>query len=297
MKTVILTTDFSPHAEHAIDYALNLLEDFSEEPIQYQLVNTFQPLTALTAISHTPAQDNSEQLEESETKFLEVVRQLAVKVDLKPIFEIGDFSEIITRIESKENIDLIVMGCHDESWTKLFLSSSETSHLVDKCSSPILMVPKNAPIKVPGKIALAADYEPLELPWESFAMLKDLVFKLNAILSVVHVFKSGTAEEHEKAMNATALHRYLENTDHEHIPVVSGDIESGIALFADEYKPDMMVVIPRARNFYKRLFHRSIVKQLAHHTRIPMLVLTLANKKISQESLEYLESKVGPQRY
>jgi nucleotide-binding universal stress UspA family protein len=273
MKTVILTTDFSPHARHAIDYALNLFEGFGDEPIQYQLVNTFQPVNTMAAISHTPALDNSEQLEKSESKFLEVVRQLAVKVDLKPIFEIGEFSAIITRIESQENIDLIVMGCHDESRTKLLLSGSETSHLVDKCSSPILMVPKTAPIKFPQRIAMAADYEPLSVAWESFKLFKDLADHCQAKLTIFHVFKSGQTDAHEKAMNESALHRYLENTEHEHIAIVDKNPANGIARFAQEYKPDLLVVLPRERNFFKKLFHKSIVKHLAHHTKIPMLVL------------------------
>ena len=77
MKKVLLTTDFSPFAEHAIEYALNLFDHYQEDEIQYFLVNTFQPLSTLTAVGQTPDLDNSELVENAETKFLDVVKILA----------------------------------------------------------------------------------------------------------------------------------------------------------------------------------------------------------------------------
>ena len=257
MKTVILTTDFSPHAEHAINYTLNLFDSYQEDEIQYLLVNTFQPLSTLTAVGYTPELDNTELIENAESKFLEVVKDLAKKVNLKPIFDLGEFPEVVHGIEEKEDVDLIVMGCHDES-RRLLQSESSTSRMVEKASSPILMIPKNAPIVKPKSVALAADYEPLEVRWESFTMLKNLIEDCRAKLTVVHVFSQGESlDDQQTIMNKTALHRYLEATAHEHMPIYNKDPYQGIAQYATEYQPDMMVVIPRSRTFLAKLCHQT----------------------------------------
>ena len=273
MKKVLLTTDFSPFAEHAIDYALNLFDHYQEDEIQYFLVNTFQPLSTLTAVGQTPDLDNSELVENAETKFLDVVKILVERVNLKPIFDLGELSDIVKGIEENEEIDLIVMGCHDES-RSLLLSDSATSRMVEKASSPILMIPKDAPIVKPKHIALAADYGPLDIRWESFTMLKDIIADCQAKLAVIHVFSQGESlDDQQSIMNKTAFHRYLEATPHEHMPIYNKDCYQGIAQYATEYQPNMIVVIPRARNFFAKLFHQSVVKRMAHHTRLPILAL------------------------
>lgn len=274
MKKVILTTDFSPCSYHAINYALNLFKFYDEDEIEYLLVNTFQPLTTMSAVGPTPELDNAQLMDNAETKFLDLVKVLARKVSLKPIFDLGSFPDIIHGIEDKEDIALIVMGCHEESRSAEVLLGSETSKMVEKATSPILLVPLEAPISKPKSFALAADYGPLSVRWESFTLLKSLIADCEAKLTVFHVFdEKDTPEDPLIEMDRTALHRYLESTKHEHVPITSTNTFEGIAQFTEDYKPGILVLIPRRHNFFEKLFQQSIVKRLAHHTQVPILAL------------------------
>jgi nucleotide-binding universal stress UspA family protein len=43
--------------------------------------------------------------------------------------------------------------------------------------------------------------------------------------------------------------------------------------FIETENPDMIVMAKHNRSFFDRLFHRSLSKQMAYHTKIPLLVL------------------------
>ncbi|HEY0175113.1 MAG TPA: universal stress protein, partial [Pedobacter sp.] len=54
-------------------------------------------------------------------------------------------------------------------------------------------------------------------------------------------------------------------TDHE-------NIEEGILDFADEHAVDLLIAVPKEYNFLERIFHRSLTKNLAYRTHLPLLV-------------------------
>jgi nucleotide-binding universal stress UspA family protein len=55
--------------------------------------------------------------------------------------------------------------------------------------------------------------------------------------------------------------------------VEEDDVFYGINSFSREHKIDMVVMITKHRNFWQRLFHPSVTKELAMYSELPLLVV------------------------
>ena len=61
----------------------------------------------------------------------------------------------------------------------------------------------------------------------------------------------------------------------------SEDLVEGINGVVKEKKADMIAIIPHRYNLIERLFHKSISKKMAFHTRVPLLVLPDNHKSVA----------------
>jgi nucleotide-binding universal stress UspA family protein len=57
-----------------------------------------------------------------------------------------------------------------------------------------------------------------------------------------------------------------------------GDIITSINTYIDDHHADLLVMAKHNRNFFDRLFHRSLSKKMAFHTHIPLLILVKENQ-------------------
>jgi K+-sensing histidine kinase KdpD len=58
-----------------------------------------------------------------------------------------------------------------------------------------------------------------------------------------------------------------------YIQLEKGDIIQSINHYVEENHGDLLVMAKHNRSFFDRLFHRSLSKKMAYHTKIPLLVL------------------------
>jgi hypothetical protein len=70
--------------------------------------------------------------------------------------------------------------------------------------------------------------------------------------------------------------RNKSNISHEDITIVNKEnmeVTDAIEKQIEENHVDMLVMAKHSRSFFDRLFHRSLSKKMAYHTKIPLLVL------------------------
>ncbi|MEQ8477473.1 hypothetical protein [Fulvivirga sp.] len=90
---------------------------------------------------------------------------------------------------------------------------------------------------------------------------------------MLHVFGSDEEDGLKEKMENTALHRYFSDVDHEHKAVAGMNTIEGIARHIEHDQPDLIIAIPRHRNFIQELFHSSISNELLYQTQVPILIL------------------------
>ena len=74
-------------------------------------------------------------------------------------------------------------------------------------------------------------------------------------------------------------HFFIRNKDHQSyenwdiVKLDEGDISDRINQYVSSHDTDMLVMAKHNRNFFDRIFHRSLSKEMSYHTKIPLLVL------------------------
>lgn len=270
---ILLTTDFTPASDHAIHYAISLL---SEYPVKkkYYLLHAFKPMAPYADVGSVPVIQNQAWKKESEQKLGESIHSIDQKYGIKagPIFTRGGVYEVIHKLEEdkEKDLDLVVIATHEKSLFERITFGANTLQVVEKANTTTLVVPLETEIKKPGKIAFGTDMEPPDINLNSLILLKELIRQYRAELEVIHVVES---ESEKKSFQDTVLHGYLKDIDHKHKSVFNKNVYDGIMGYIENNQPDMMVVIPRDRNFFEKIFQTNISSKIAYRSKIPLLVL------------------------
>ena len=271
---ILLTTDFTPSSDNAIDYALQLFK--KEKEVSYVLLHAYKSMVPYSTTPPAITVMNNDELKDSmKNKFEEVKEMLPNNIDVASEFISGTLSKAVQEVLDKHEIDLIVMGSREKSVIERMALGSNVLDVASKINCPILVVPKEAKYHELDKIVFASDLEPLNVNYDSLTMLKELAGKSESKLDVLHVFKDEDekAKELEKDMEDTALHRYLWDVDHEHSAVVNSSATDGITEYVGEQKPDLLTLVPRDRNVIEKIFHNTTTENMLHHTQVPMLLM------------------------
>ena len=69
------------------------------------------------------------------------------------------------------------------------------------------------------------------------------------------------------------LEKELNDIEHFNYFLELDDIVSGINDFVESHNIDMIAIIPHRYSLMERLFHKSISKEMAFHTHVPLFAL------------------------
>jgi universal stress protein A len=144
IATILMSTDFSPDSELALDYAEELARRFSAEVV---LLHVDQPLPPV-ALDSEMGLDLSMMSRIAEEQRLEAQRQLDrivgrlrdAGVKSRSLLRVGaPFVEILAAAQS-EHADLIVMGTHGRTGLAHVLLGSVADRVVQRAQCPVLTV-------------------------------------------------------------------------------------------------------------------------------------------------------------
>ncbi len=271
MRTILLPTDLSDHSKNAIQYALQMFQEAKDH--RFILMNAYyMPHTGAVMMSSI-----EDVMQKSATQDIAVLVASLNK----------DFPDLIDRISSEvvhgdpyvvmqnmvkhNGIDLVIMGTTGASGLKAALVGSVTAQVVKNLNCAVLAVPANADFSAPKNIAFAVDNR--EVQETALEPLLDIVKQHNAKVLVFSVMTHDEELYIDKDDAGHGLHDLFEGIDHEFVPSTHQDLEAGILSFVEERSCDMLVMVHHNYGVIEQLFHKSAAKQLALHTKVPLLVL------------------------
>ncbi len=266
MKRIIVPTDFSEGAWNALIYALNLSQAIQAD--QVVIVNTYYEPHAGAATMRSLAQLMRE---ESNRNILELmVRMQEAGIDSEKIVtkvihaQLVDALEGLTKEASK---DIVVMGTLGETGAIEQLIGSNAAHVMAKLSCPVLVVPPNARFTQTGRIRLAVNSTelPEDVDIETLKMLVD--DHPEALIEVVQV------GDIDGEIAQKALDEVLKPIPYETQLLTGENVVEVIDRYTSLRPTDILVVFRVRRGLIQQLFHKSITKQLAMHTEVPLLVV------------------------
>lgn len=265
MNKILIATDYSPAAQNAAAYALELsrvmnasLELLHAYVIPFAYTDSPVPLLNIDEIQKI-AEDSME-------AELGRLRQLAPDLQISSKILPGDITDCLAEIVEEQPPTLIVMGTSGEEPDSILWGSMAVKALRN-LKAPVLVVPDQVHWESVRKICFAADYDQVSEHTPAAEVIR-WVQQMDASLDVIHVDKP------EQAVTPPlALVQMLESLQPQYHAIINENIEGGVSEFLQEHAIGWLLVIPRKYGFFENLFHKSRTKQLTRVSNIPVLAL------------------------
>ena len=273
MKTVIIPTDFSDTAWKAASYAANL---YHKTPCHFVLLTAYDiPQIALESPDPGMMTTKARESHRAMADFLEQFTQFEHHADSKfdIISRFGKASDIISAQVEQTNADVVVMGTNGIGERVGAFLGTTASATIRKAECPVLCIPGGIDLQEPRHIMFSTDYkhvDELSALDEFRAIARDHQSKVS-IVNIRATQKAAVSVE--EGMEGLVLHDYLDDVDHEYFDRAGDAPEQAILDFAHQREVDLIVMLKRDRNFFERLIHSSVSRQVALHTDLPLLIL------------------------
>ena len=279
MKKILFPTDFSPAADNAFLYALKMADTLKASILVVHLYELPQLKRNLPNTIKEVYESIEKEAYKSFQQNLPHLDAIAASNHLSHIpvsytVKAGETLDAINRLATSEQIDFIVMGTKGASGLKEILIGSVAAEVMENAPCPVIAIPEAASFD--GKldrIAFATDFKEQDL----LALKKVLAFAhdFSAKVFCVHVDTSHT-ETYLKRMEKLQL-AIGETADLEYRVLEGSHIEQTLGDFLEAENMDLLTMVTRKRNFIQELFNYSQTKQMAYHTKVPILALQTRN--------------------
>lgn len=276
MRTILIPTDFSANAMHAIDYALEL----------YKCERTnFYFLHAYADEVYDPFKKNNgisfeEQKETAKKNVDKTLQQLIEKVknqghnpkhSFEARFAFDSLVDAVNNFVNQINVDLVIMGTQGKTADKNITFGSHTVQVFKYVQCPVLAIPENYEYQQPKKILFPTDYM---LPYKrrELKLLNTLAAEFK---SEVHCLYISDFEDlsHRQIDNQRFLKESLPNAylyfDRTPVKNKSEAIFENIA----QKEIDLLVMVNSRHSFLEDMLYRSTVDEIGLRPEIPFLVM------------------------
>ena len=267
--TILVPTDFSELSRVAVMYAAGLAKRLKAKIILLAVIHT----NSASASSLHWKRLEEEMVKVAEDDAAEMIK--IVRKDTTGEVEISYRSTIGSPVENKIEIfainnavDLIVMGTKGATGLKKVVLGSNAVAVIDNSSRPVIVVPGQTEFTQIGTIVYATDLVNHEEEIKTIASFASL---FDADIKVLHVLPGDSAKNidaKQTAANLIKLAKYpkisfqISRNDH-----IANEIDS----FVIDQKADMLAMFTHKLDFYEKLFGKSVTRQLAFHSRLPLL--------------------------
>lgn len=294
IRRVLVPTDFSPGADRALSWALDLARLFGAE------VDVLHVMGHVETDAQSPLRRSPEEsaLQDSPDRIVEErLRQVvtthdAAGVEVRPVTKHGSaVAPAIAYVANERAADLIVVGTHGRRGVRRLMLGSVAEEMVRTANRPVLVVPPEAhlPEAELRRILVPVDFSGFSLsvlPWartlsetsgaelvllhviEGYSLAE--VYGLEAVL-VAGAHPSVKALAHEMA---DRLHRDLlaEGVDAS-VHLDEGYATTAIPQFAHSYGADLLVMASHGRTGFQRFLLGSVTARVLRAAPCPVLVV------------------------
>lgn len=278
LKRFLVPTDFSPTAERAFRYALELASRTGGTVVLYHLYAPVEPgyidnMTRLNAYNQQVETDLVKELNQLADKYKGNYPQLIVSTVLgrTPVVDnILGFAE-------HNAIDLIIMGTQGASGLKKALVGTIASRVIEKSDIPVLMIPERYEWKLPKNLLLATDYQAadkLALP-----LLSGIARQFDASVTVTrlmdgHITPDEARQEQDRFSAYTAqLQVEFADQPMEFKLIRTSSIVETMERLDDDIPYDLLALVRRKKSFLQRFLFESYTRHMAYLTNHPFLMV------------------------
>ncbi len=279
MKRILVPTDFSNHANHALHVAAQLAKHYNAELFLHHILEL--PMHLIDPMMNT---STKESLPET-LVFMKAAHERFEK------FKNQDFLKGITVNESigdndlsvhqgiinacKDNLtDMIIMGSHGSSGLEEFLVGSNTEKVVRNSDVPVLVIKKEHLTFEVNNFIYATNFDTEDKP--NIAKAYEFAQDIGANLHLLWVNTPGgfkTTRDTEQKIQQRISNLELGNT----ITTIYNDVsvEKGILNYAKSINAGLIGIGTHGRKGISHFINGSLSEDIVNHANIPVLTLKI----------------------
>ena len=163
MRTILIPTDFSKNALHAVQYAIAL---FKCERTRFYFLHAYadEVYGPFRSTAEIDAQVEKEKIKKETQQKLDALIQEITKVPPNPkhsyesISAFDSLTDAVNDFVNELNIDMVIMGTKGQTNDKNIIFGSYTVQIFKYVQCPVLAVPQEAVFKQPKKILFPTHY-------------------------------------------------------------------------------------------------------------------------------------------
>jgi nucleotide-binding universal stress UspA family protein len=158
IRQILVPTDFSPNAQHAINYAVELAKACSAKV--HLLHTPVVPTYLLMDLSYSPGPEAVTRILNDAQDSLDAESELVAEagVELFTAIREGTVHEVVRDYAKEHDIDVVIVGTHGRTGVAKLMYGSVTERIVKTVPAPIIVVPPGEHRALPTCIAIAYDF-------------------------------------------------------------------------------------------------------------------------------------------
>lgn len=270
IKKILLPTDFSAHAQRALEFAsaialrahasLTLLHAYH---IPYRASETVLASNKIYEILKEDSEKNLKHLQQA-------LQEKHPELNVDIISHRGDVRSYVSRHSGV--FDLIVMGTKGSSDFENMVFGSTTTAVLNAADCPVLAVPASSTPSHIKRIAYASNYEKYDI--DVIERIKAFALLLGAEIHVVHFVEPGLDDFEEMIRYRGFQQVVKEHIAYPHLHVhkiIAEDFEEGLQSFTQQQQIDMLAMLTHKRGFLEKIFLPSLTKEVILNISMPVL--------------------------
>ena len=209
LNNILFATDFSPHSNAALPYALAITHQYGAKLYGAHVLSSGDYLFVAPEIWPTLAQQEEQLRQEAAARLEEQLRGVSHEV----LSGLGDVWDVLCRLIDEHDIDLLVVGTHGRTGGSKLLMGSIAEKIFRQASCPVLTVGPNVvrqekSVAEFNQILLATDFGEESVAAAPYAI--SLAQEHQARLSLLHVLERPHAGTVDLESNSDFLVRRLQ---------------------------------------------------------------------------------------
>lgn len=266
MKKILVPTDFSPVADNALRYAIEIATVFKSKIYLYHFFSydRFNFDLNLPKDKQPYVKELERSMKRTKLKFDDKIKEkgLSIKTYVR---EGSIFSLFKTKVQEYE-IDMIVLGSKGTSGMTKFFFGNIAASALELAEVPVLVVPPDHDFTQLQHIVLAMDQ--IKVPPNVLSSLQKLTSEFGSKVTILHVkanVKKGTDKVPDLGLEG------VETTFRE--VQRSKSINNTINEFIRKEPCELLCMVRRKKGFFEKLFKKSITEVQVFNNQVPLLVL------------------------
>ena len=168
---------------------------------------------------------------------------------------------------------MVVMGTNDyhSAWENAF--GTNATSVLKQAHCHVLVVPEVAEFRGFSTVGFAANLHETD-PYHLWKFCK-LMEPFHAIIHCVHIEKEGSSEKTK--IRFEELQEFFAHNDValqlQFHALEEDTIETGLEAFVNTWNLDLVAMSSPHRDVFSQVFHKSMTKQMALHSKVPLLVM------------------------